>query len=82
MAKKIRYRQCRLTSPTERGQVETVSYLPTKFAKVGRTVGLKDDDFERTWTVTSAGPVTDNPPDAHALIKGHRKMTGDSLPRT
>lgn len=82
MAKrKIRYRQCRLESSTPTGRVETVSYLPTKFAKVGQFVGLKGDDFTRTWKVTSAGQITDNPPDWRADIRGHRKMTGDSNPK-
>lgn len=82
MSKSKLYRQCLLRGRTPRGQIETTTHLPVKFAKVGKLVGLKDDDFEQTWKVMSAGPVVTNPTDPRDLIKGHRKMTGDSTPRS
>jgi hypothetical protein len=83
MAKKPLYAQCHLRRDTETGTVETTSYIPAKHAKVGRVLDLKEPDktWSRDWVVMSAGQITDNPPDSHELIKGHRKMTGDALPR-
>ena len=83
MAKKTLYAQCHLRRETETGSVHTTSYIPAKHAKVGQVLDLKekDDTWSRDWVVMTAGQLTDSPPDTHQLIKGHRKMTGDSLPR-
>lgn len=42
------------------GEVKTTSYLPEKFAVVGKVVELKNHqgDFEPGWTVMSAGELT------------------------
>ena len=83
MSKVTKYRQCHLEKVTATGRVETTSYIPAKYAKVGWVVDLrgKDKSWDRGWTVVSAGPLVDEPPSARDLIKGHRKMTGDSAPR-
>lgn len=60
MSQLQQYRQCRLIKKTMTGEVQTTSYLPEKFAVVGRVVELKNrqGDFEKGWTVVSAGELT------------------------
>lgn len=82
-SKKKYYSQCRLEKRDGDAKIETVSYLPSQFAKKGRIVSLKESDgsWSDNWVVISFGPITDCPPDWRKLIKGHRKMTGDNLPK-
>jgi hypothetical protein len=77
------YRQCRLTRTIATGRLETTSYLPAQYARVGNVLGLKDEDgtWTMNWEVVSAGPLVEDPPDWRKLVRGHRKMTGDSMPR-
>lgn len=65
------------------GHLTQVSYIPEKFAVVGKILQLKNDDDTWTdgWRVISAGALNEDPPDAHAAIKQHRKATGDSAPK-
>jgi hypothetical protein len=81
MSKKQGYRQCRL----KKNESWQVSWLPEKFAVVGKVLKLrndKDDAWDDGWTVTAAGEnLVDEPPYADAMIRGHRKNTGDSLPK-
>ena len=90
----IKYRQCSLSKREGTATRETVSWLPTHLKikggtgkmrlEVGNVVDLKEDDgtWTKDWTVLSIGEnEIDNPPDWRALIKGHRKNTGDSTPR-
>jgi hypothetical protein len=83
MNAQTQYRQCRLGRPLPNGRMETTSYLPALFARVGAQLRLKDEDgnWVSGWEVLQAGPLVDEPPDWRKLIKGHRKMTGDSMPR-
>lgn len=71
------------TIPT--GTVEQTSWIPDKFAVVGKVLKLRDEDgnWENGWIVKSAGNRLEESqiPDYHSLIKGHRKMTGDSEPK-
>lgn len=84
MNRKAEYRQCGLMRTTCTGTLTTVAYIPTTLAKVGRLIRIKDKDgaWSPEWMVVSAGAPTCNPPDWRKLIRGHRKMTGDSTPRT
>jgi hypothetical protein len=81
---KTSYRQCTLRRVIPTGHVTQVSYIPEKFAVVGRILKLKNDDDTWTdgWKVIAAGALNADPPDAHAAIKGHRQNTGDSAPKT
>lgn len=83
MSKKTTYTQCRLRREAESGHMETVSWIPSKFGKIGQIVDLKEDDgnWSRGWEIVLVGPTIENPPDWRKLIRGHRKMTGDSTPR-
>jgi len=91
---KTQFTQCKLVREAEGSRTETISWIPTKVKsdaggmvklRTGMVVDLKEsgdgDIWTRGWTVESMGTPTDAPPDSHELIKGHRKMTGDALPR-
>ncbi len=75
--------QCRLVKTDGVSTTTTTSYLPAKFAQVGRVLGLRDSDGEWTegWKVEQAGELVPKPPDPHEKIKAHRRATGDSNPR-
>ena len=81
MSKKTYYRQCRLT---KNGSF-LVEWLPEQFAVVGKTLKLrndKDDAWDNGWLVTGAGKnKVDEPPYSEGMIRGHRKNTGDALPK-
>lgn len=63
--------------------VTTVSWIPSRWARLDQVLKLKGDDgiWQDGWMVTGVGATTDAPPDAHDGIKQHRKNTGDSLPK-
>ena len=76
------YVQCRMERKTPSGNASTTSWIPAKFAKLDWILDLKDGvTWTRGWIVKLVGSRTADPPDWRKLIKGHRKMTGDSLPR-
>lgn len=78
-----RYRQCHMERKTDTAVVHTTSYIPEKYAKVGHILELNtNDEWVDGWVVKSIGELVEDPPDPRALIKGHRKMTGDSLKRS
>lgn len=79
MARSKWYRQCRLRRSTEKGYLETVSWLPDQFAYVNGVVNLKNHDGTWTngWLITHVGPKRDG-----ELIEGnsegwkkHRRRT-------
>jgi hypothetical protein len=82
MAKDVVYRQCRL----RRGNCHQTSWLPEKFAAVGKVLRLRNAaHWEEGWLVEEVGShrlPESQLPDWHREIKGHRKATGDSLPRS
>ncbi len=81
------YRQCRMirqTSTTSR--TEITSWIPEKYAQLNSYVKLKqaDGSFVDGWKVTSVSSerlAERHLPDTHAMIKGHKKATGDALPK-
>ncbi len=81
--KTTRYAPCQLECRTATTLVQTTTWLPARFARVGQVVTLREVDgtWSRDWTVCSAGRSSDCPPDVHRMIKGHRKLTGDAMPR-
>ena len=84
MSKKAtKYSQCRLEKTIETGTLSTVTHLPAKHAVLGKVKSLKDSNgsWSHDWVVKSRGCLVDEPPDPRQLIKGHRKMTGDSTPK-
>lgn len=83
MKRKYRFRQCLLQRHDGEGTVFfTTSWLPEHFGVVGRELSLRNGEYwVDGWKVMQAGPPVDDPPDWRRLIRGHRKMTGDALPR-
>jgi hypothetical protein len=76
------FRQCTLVR-YDKGVVNTVTYIPLRWAKVGRDVTIKDGDGD--WIIWNILYVNQNivtdPVDSKTLIKSHRRATGDSMPR-
>jgi hypothetical protein len=79
----MKYRQCRLEKKTKSGKLCQTSYIPEKYAFVGNILKLREEDgnWVNGWKVISAGELREETPDFHKDIKGHRKATGDSLPK-
>ena len=73
------FRQCKL----QKGDTYQVSYIPDCYAEIGRLIKLKEGDiWESGWEVIEvSNNKTDCPPDYRKDIRGHRKTTGDSLPK-
>ena len=73
------YRQCVL----QKQNLEQVSFIPSKFAVVGKVIKIKDsnDNWDDGWVVMYAGQEVDEKsvPDSHDAIKAHRKKTGDAM---
>ena len=63
----------------------TTSFIPERFAQLGRVVKLRESDgaWSNGWRVEHVGVTMEERelPDAHQGIKSHKKATGDSLPR-
>jgi hypothetical protein len=81
MARTIYYRQCIL----RKGNATTTSWLPEPFAVLGKVLRLRDDagTWDNGWVVAAVHERREESqlPDAHMAIRGHRKRTGDALPR-
>lgn len=77
------FKQCTLARTEENGVSSTTTYIPLKYARVGRTLELQQEDGEwNTWVVIYASDaITVDPVDPRVLIKSHRRATGDSMPR-
>jgi len=73
------YRQCKL----QQGNTTYVAWLPEKHCKIGHRVSIKKgEEWTEPWTVILvASGKTADPPDYRKAIRGHRKSTGDSLPK-
>lgn len=78
------FTQCRFVKETPKGHVENVAWAPSKFAIVGKVVKIKTDDgWSPGWTVANVwgSMLEEHLPDWYKGIRGHRKSTGDSLPK-
>jgi hypothetical protein len=70
------YTQCVL----RKGDAETVSFIPSKFAKVGSVLKLEDNgQWDDGWRVISVGTTVDKVEHVPSLIREHRKNTKDSM---
>lgn len=81
---KIKYCQCKLVRKIANGDSIITSYIPQKYAKIGKTIKLRDDMvnvWTEGWVVESVGEPVDEDmvPDYRKGIREHRKRTGDSL---
>jgi hypothetical protein len=81
MSKLTYYRQCRL----QKENSQQMSWIPEEFAEVNKVLKLRNEDgeWDNGWTVTSVGNRLEEHylPNVNQMIKGHRKNTGDSLPK-
>jgi len=79
---KEKYRQCSMERRLEDSVENTVSYIPEKYAQVGRVLKLKGESgvWSDGWVVNIVGAILE-PPDIHKAIRQHRDRTGDSLPK-
>jgi hypothetical protein len=87
------YTQCKLTKPIPSiydedvciGELEQTAWIPTKFAVAGNVLKIYNNDIDMwvdDWIVRRVWQTVDNPPDYRKCIRGHKKRTGDSLPKT
>ena len=79
MSKQKIYKQCHLEKNVQGNVVKTTSWLPEKFAVVGKPVGLKDSigNWDEGWTVSSVGASknAEQIERQHRQHKNHRKAT-------
>ena len=77
------YYQCELVKYEGMIRWETTTYIPEEFAILNKKLKLKDEEgeWDHGWIVHKIFSKTDSPPDYRKLIRGHRKQTGDSLPK-
>lgn len=80
----LKYRQCSLHNIYTNSL--QVSYIPDKFAILNKIIKLKENEqWVDGWKVVyvSSRAVDEvNLPNVHKDVKGHRKMTGDSMRKT
>jgi hypothetical protein len=78
---KTKYRQCRITRKHSAGKTVVVSWIPEKYAVVGKFLQLKEnDEWVNGYEVELVSEnYTENPPDFRKMIRSHRNKTGDSL---
>jgi len=85
MSKTIYYRQCHLVLAEPKGELHQVSWIPETFAVAGKTLRLREGDWQDGWVVRFVGPyrmAEQELPDPHRDIKRHRRATGDAIPRS
>lgn len=79
------YKQCLLHKRDGDGVLVDHSWIPAKFAVVGKVLKLKlGGVWVDGWVVVEVWPLVRTEeylPDPHREIKSHRRNTGDSLPR-
>ena len=78
-----KYKQCMLEKKMPGALQRKVTYLPTKFAKVGGVLKLKDEQgaWDDGWKVLSVGSTEQEDSSVRKKIRQHRKNTGDALPK-
>ena len=83
MSRRALFRSCRLERKEGRARIQLTSFIPARFARVGRELSLRSSDGRWTsgWKVILAGRMIHEPPDVHRAIRSHRRATGDDLPR-
>lgn len=81
----MKYNQCTLEKTVGGHKMQIVSYIPSKFANIGQSVRLKNEEekWDGGYIVKTVGPAVDEEflPDRHSEIKAHRRATGDSMPK-
>lgn len=76
------YCQCTMERKTKTGTERIVSYIPERFAVLDKVLMLKHEGkWTNGWVVLHVGHCQEGNPDVNKLIRGHRRNTGDSLPK-
>jgi hypothetical protein len=78
------YTQCTLEKVEGDRTIRQTSWLPTKFAKKGKVLKLREDKFSEWtdgWVVILVGETRDDRPYPSSDIMAHRNRTGDSMPK-
>ena len=81
------YKQCTLTKRLGPTTTRTqIAWIPEKFVIKGKVLKIKDhnDEWENGWVVMSDGGARKEEkqlPDYRSMIRGHRRQTGDALPK-
>ncbi len=76
----MNYSQCKLEREFSCGTVTMVTWLPSQFASVGRSLRLKEAGiWEDGWVVREVWQTLpeEQLPDSHAERKAHKRATGD-----
>jgi hypothetical protein len=86
MSRNTAYVQCTLVHVAAESTFRITSWIPKRFAHVGKCLRLRQDDrqWQDGWLVQSVGTtvLTENElPDSHKAVRSHRRSTGDSLSR-
>jgi len=95
MSNTTQYVQCQFARENEDGSRSvTTSWIPTRVkhqdknglakVRVGMTIDLKDEEgnWDHDWIVEVMGTdIRNDAPDVRKMIRGHRKNSGDSMPR-
>ena len=86
MSKTTYFRQCHLVKRVEAGTMHQTTWIPERFAIVGKVLKLRDDGgaWDDGWRVERAGRTRlaeDDLFDSHQDTKAHRRATGDSMPK-
>ena len=81
--KSTTYRQCALCRQDGDREIHQTAYIPTKFAKTGNVLKIKDDADEWVdgWEVLFCYSEIDDVVDVRQSFKRHKRNTGDSLPK-
>jgi len=87
MSRKTEYRQCTLTRTNGTSTYTTVTFLPVKYAIVGKNVELQESDsgWSPIWTVQATSNFTKEASEFQTyeqMVRGHRQATGDSTKRS
>lgn len=77
------FKSCTLVKQKSDNSVESyVCLLPTKYAKEGKKIEIKNEERWVEWMVLKCSDtIVTNPVDPRILIKSHRAATGDSMPK-
>lgn len=77
------YVQCHLERESLGGTVtEQTAFIPKQLAKLGQLLKIRvGNKWEEGWKVKELGSDRVGVPDVQKMIRGHRKHTGDSLPK-
>lgn len=80
----MNYIQCVLKKSEFDKVLYQTSWIPAKFAILGKFLKLKENNsWDNGWEIISLGSIKKEKelPDSYIDIKQHRKKTGDSLPK-